>query len=805
MKLLELSQLRFLLRTPWSTLTVWTGIALGIASVVAVHQISLRVDASLASVTPAHLANVSFLLEKPGLSAVDYFSLRRAWRAGEHPEIRWLMPIVEGEVHLRGRGVSVIGVDALAGDLAAGARGAATFLVPRSVVASVSLGMSVAEKFSVAGVEYSVAAIFEGSAGAVVFTDLGTAQELLGMKSSELSRLAVSVADPWAGVRRFLDRLLPGFAAGFAMPTWLLDGWQVRSLDTELPSLAFARSVLFNLGALGTLALVVSWLLVYQVSVIWLRRRRRTMERLHLLGVSKAELAWGFLRSLLVLGLAATLAGIVAGYYLAQILSFISTAGLAVAEPLPGLDRWVLLKAGVSGVAVSLLGGALAFHQEWRVADPAGDLRRRIGQGVAVCLLLGMGVAGTVFVTDLWGGFLSILTAGLATVVVVRPLLEGLNRQVRAPWNDHRSRLSLLARLGLRELVWYPRDLAVAIGALALAVSTSVAIGLMVDSFRNDFSAMLDQRLAHDLFVRADPGAGPAPGPVQPQMADVASWLAGLAPVAMVQAYGHQRSRLQGRVIEVGFTQFTAAETSRYGVDGALETGEALLSERLARDLEVGVGDSLTLAGSALRVRGIFPGFGDLRPRVLIDMTTASELGIPVRFDRLSVMTDAVDVVARQLKERYPELGVQRRDRLRQSALQIFDQTFSITQALTLVALVVASIGLYNALLGLKLNQGPTLALLEAMGVSERERQALQLWRALGVGATVLFVALPIGIVMAWLLCTVVNPRAFGWSLQLTLSPNAFLTPLVTGLVAIAVTSLLPTPRERLGEIGEGG
>ncbi len=156
------------------------------------------------------------------------------------------------------------------------------------------------------------------------------------------------------------------------------------------------------------------------------------------------------------------------------------------------------------------------------------------------------------------------------------------------------------------------------------------------------------------------------------------------------------------------------------------------------------------------------------------------------------------------LEQRYPELRVQRRDGLRQSALQIFDQTFSITQALTLVALVVASIGLYNALLGLKLNQAPSLALLESMGVSARERQSLQLWRALGVGATVLVVALPVGILMAWLLCTVVNPRAFGWSLQLNLSPNAFLTPLVTAFVAIAVTSLLPTPRERLDEVGEG-
>ena len=121
-----------------------------------------------------------------------------------------------------------------------------------------------------------------------------------------------------------------------------------------------------------------------------------------------------------------------------------------------------------------------------------------------------------------------------------------------------------------------------------------------------------------------------------------------------------------------------------------------------------------------------------------------------------------------------------------------------------MVALAVASIGLYNALLGLKLNQGPTLELLRSMGVSEEERRSVQLWRAVGVGTTVLLVALPAGVVMAWLLCDVINPRAFGWSLNLSLSAGAILPPLLTGVLAIVVTSLLPTPHERLSEIGEG-
>ena len=791
MKLLGLSQLRFLLRAPWSTFTVFTGIALGIASVVAVHQISARIDQSLEAVIPTHLRNVSYLLDKDNFTAADYFLLRQAWRAAKHAgqskyaAIRSLVPVVEGELMHQGRQLSVIGVDGLAGlgqqvggqagGTEAGAEIAALF-APRSIMSSVSLGLRVGEVFTSAGIDYSVVATFEAPAGASLFTDIGTAQELLGLNPDELSRVAVVIDEPWAAVRSTLDAFLPGFSAGFPKRAWVLEGWRVASLDTELPSLVFARSVLFNLGALGSLALVVSWLLVYQVGVIWLRRRRQTMERLYLLGVSFAELRTGFLLSLLVLGVAATAAGIVLGHYMAQLLSAVSTAGLDLTYEPPGLDRWVVLKAILSGTGVSLLGGWFAFRQEWSRKPAPNQLRRTILLVAAVCLLGVLGVAGVVFIEGLWGGFLSILVAAAATVGVMRPLLEKLNEYTRSPGNQHLQRFSLLARVGLRELAWYPRDLAVAIGALALAVSTSIAIGLMVDSFRADFTKMLEQRLAHDLFVRAE-----TQGATQPSISEVADWLVGQGAVTLIQAYGRQRMRLQGRQIELGFTEFSAREAGRYGVAGALAGGDALLSERLARDLGVATNDSIVVADTVLRIRGVFPGFGDLQPRLLVDNATASTLasmlGILLHYDRLSVATGDAQRLAQVLRARFPQLSVQQRGAMRRSALQIFDRTFAITQALTLVALAVASIGLYNALLGLKLNQGPALVLLRSMGVSARERRRVSLWRALGVGSTVLLVALPAGVVMAWLLCDVINPRAFGWSLQLRFSMVPYQPP----------------------------
>ena len=82
MKLLTLSQIRYLTLTPWSTATVALGVMLGVTSVVAVHQLSVRVAVSLDAATPAYFASVSHLLERDDLDMNHYFALRSAWRRG---------------------------------------------------------------------------------------------------------------------------------------------------------------------------------------------------------------------------------------------------------------------------------------------------------------------------------------------------------------------------------------------------------------------------------------------------------------------------------------------------------------------------------------------------------------------------------------------------------------------------------------------------------------------------------------------------------------------------------------------------
>jgi ABC-type antimicrobial peptide transport system permease subunit len=56
---------------------------------------------------------------------------------------------------------------------------------------------------------------------------------------------------------------------------------------------------------------------------------------------------------------------------------------------------------------------------------------------------------------------------------------------------------------------------------------------------------------------------------------------------------------------------------------------------------------------------------------------------------------------------------------------------------------------------------------------------------------------------MAWTLCTVVNPRSFGWTVEMHLPPSGWLPPLLLGLLAAVLAGALPAPREG-GALHEG-
>lgn len=756
---------RFVARRPWSSSMALVGMTLGIVSIVSVHLISTSISSQLDSLVPGQLAGFTHFLHREQLTANDYFELRRDWRRGANADVESFAPIIDETTDLNGRAVRVIGVDLLNPDqVMLGADEDPQFLwngvwVDRSLVGEVHLPVN---------------GIIDAPEGTLL-GDIGPAQVLLDWPDDRLSYLGIRVDDPLTSLARELEPLLPGFGAGFPASAAMLSlppGWQVVAMAEQYPAREFGRSVLFNISVLGLLALLVAWLLIYQVSVSWLRHLWPSFERFHVLGVDWLRLQRYFLLGMMLLGVLASLLGVLIGLFLSQ---WLLDEVMALDDTGLQLDVWVVIKAAGSALSVCLIGGYMAFRQARRPVD-YGNASRWIMTPAAL-------VAAYCLIDErsgLAGGFFGIAVLALMSGFVLSPLLKQLRRVSRFIQGPY------LMRLGVREAIWYPRDVSVAMAGLALAVGTAIGVGLMVDSFRADFDAMLEQRLDYDLVAEGDHAS----------LFALQGSLANNVIVSRFQIYRDAPYRVQGMTVNLRVARVDAEEAQRYGDFPPLTGKQTLLSEQAARVLNAEVGTNINTADGMLEVVGVFSGFGEVQPRIIVD-DNSTLARYASRIDSLGIKTASPDKLLEDIRREHPEMRLRLQTDVRRTALETFDRTFAITGVLIAIALLVATLGAYIAVTTLRLNRPTADRLLRTLGVNGREAFGMDVALGMGFGLTTLLIALPLGIAFGWILCDVVNPRAFGWSIDLQLSFESFLAPLALGLGAAIFACLLRVGREQ--------
>ena len=771
--MIPLALLRFLARTPWSTGMALIGMALGVASIVSVHLVSASISSRLDGLVPSSLAGYSYYLHRDDLNAKDYFALRRLWRSGALPEVDELSPVVDETAELEGLSVRVLGVDLLA--QAPSARGQASS--NQFALDGAWVDPSLNGRLSL-----PVNGLIEAPEGTLL-ADISVAHDLLGWPAHQLSYIGLVMTHSFDASVEFAEQLLPGFGAGFPTSKPNLNvgpEWQLVNMAEQYPARAFGKSILFNIAALGMLALLVAWLLIYQVAVSWLRRLWPVFDRLHGLGVEWQSLRTYFLGSI---GLIATFAaglGLLAGWWLAAWLLAMTVPDQTVQLD---LNAWVIVKAFGSAWVVCLFGGLWAFQRSQRGAP---------NTLVPFLTTIFLVICATVCIVDpetgLAGGFFAIAVLSLAAAQLMKPLLIRLKR-----WSS-RIGGSYLLRVGLREALWHPEELSVSLAGLSLAIATAIGVGLMVDSFRLDFSQMLDHRLKYDVIAEGDAGM-------------LSQLIAGselTSAASRVQVYSSTEIRVDGRLMELNVTRMDAFESTRYGHDQRLDRDEALLSEQAARALGRSTGDTLTVAGKTVRVAGVFSAFGDLKPRLIVDdaNSIAKVLSPVLSADSVAFQSSHPQRLAGALRTSLPGLELRLQTDIRRIALKVFDQTFGITTVLISIALMVAAISIYIAVTTLRLNRQTGRQLLDTLGVNRLEQNVMNAALGTGLGVVAMIVALPLGVMFGWVLCAVINPRAFGWTIELQLSAGAILWPCVWGMLAAIIAGALQVGDREEGAFG---
>jgi len=837
MSLVVLAQLRFLWRARGSMLSALLGMSLGVASVVGVHLLSAEVATNVAK-QERPVGDVDLYLHRTALTEKDYFALRARWRAGELPEVAAIFPLLEGEVVLNDDAYFLVGTDPLAtlafnssggsneGVDAPNTSGFARFLATDSVYLPPSSAESseqiAADKIVLSGREVHV--LGYTAPNQFILADLPTARSLLE-KSGEgnsqeprLSRVGVRLkknakpSGPKAVLLSFARNLFPGvFAEAAIAPLAALgEHWQQVAASDQNPAQQLFRSVLFNVAALSVLALVVAWLLTYQVACHALDRRQQMFERLQSLGVSQLRLRWLTQLEGLVLGVFATLAGVAVGLMLANLL--LSLALGSGFEFALSLSTFVWIKALVSGMGVAGFSYWLATRQTLGKEPHAlananpGDLSNGLVlrtwlsryQGaviaVALCAVFFWGLWGS----SLVGAFGCIVVSALVLIVYLPALVRWFWRrsltsvaQLRAL---SRGKGSTLQMLGVRQVL-VGQELRLGVSALALALATALGISIMVDSFRVAFLQMLDQRLADDVVVRIKSDAPEGTRAIlETQVAQIVNGMfwRGTQDISISGVAGRIEYADNTKELLERFLPKAPAESSSRSV---------YINESFARSRGLRVGATLSITGKRdsvdALVAGIFTDFGEVRPRVLASRGLALRLHYSAPLDQLYLRTQQGASVRERIQSLLTPAWVTLQDQVqvRNRSIEIFEQTFAITRALTWLALLVAAVALANALLAHGLQQQGTGYKLRVLGLSAKGQRRLRRARAWYVTGAAIVLAVPLGLMIAWLLCSQVNPRAFGWSFPLQLSFAGVGWPIVGGalggLLAVALGDAL--------------
>jgi len=820
------ASVRALIRQPAQLALAIIGVALGVTVVVAVQLANTSAERAFELAVDRITGDASHHITAPppGIDEAHYRTLRI-----DHG-LRASAPVIERFARLPdGATLRVLGVDPLAGT------GAATALVEvdgegleRLLTGedTALLAAPTAERHDIATGD-RVALDIAGATREV--TIIGRI-EPGGQPAAAIDGLLVvdiATAQVWFDRRGRLDRIEVDLEPDEVEPlrAWLPAGLDLERVDARAErARGMTAAFRTNLTAMALLTVVIGVFLIYNTMTFAVVRRRRLIATLRGLGVTRGQIFAQITGETLAIGAIATSIGLAGGVLLAQSLVDLVTRTIddlyfvvTVSELFvaPGI-----LAQGIAiGLLASLL-GALGPAAEAAASPPAAAGRRsvlehrarRLAPALATIGLLLIGA--TVILVALPGGGLAAGFLALATLLLGGALLMPAGVLLTAP---------PLARLGGRAFGPLGRmaghgtaaglsRTGLAVVALAVALSATVSVGMMITSFRTSVEAWLDRTLAADLYVTAPQRV--AEHHAAPLPADVPARVAGVAGVGdFSRSWRVEVDTPAGRVSVLALdpaadalAAFDLVAGERRAALAAFAAAEAVLvTEPYANRHDIVPGERITLRTAAgerpFVVAGVYRDYNTDRGIVTMhrdlfdrwwDDDRVSSLGIYLAPDAdIERTTERLrDALAATGPTRiHPAAGI------REASLAVFDRTFAITGILRWLAIGVAFVGVVTALLALELERARERAILRATGATPAQLGGLITLQNAMLGLMAGLFSLPLGYALGQLLIQVINRRGFGWTIDSVIPPMVFVEAIALAVGAALIAGLWPTAR----------
>ena len=360
----------------------------------------------------------------------------------------------------------------------------------------------------------------------------------------------------------------------------------------------------------------------------------------------------------------------------------------------------------------------------------------------------------------------------------------------------------------------------VATAALMVAVSVTIGVGVMIASFRSTVVNWLDLTLQADLYVSApSPGGARSSTVLAPDVPARIAAVPGVAAVETIRIVAVASPEGEVRLAVSDASRPRNAALYRFSEGDPREAwarareGAVLVSEPFAfRHSIPPRGGQVTLrTDSGLRtfpVAGIYYDYAADRGTVLMSRNVYERhFADRGRNSVAAYVTEGQDpaAVADALRRALAGTALQVTENrtLRREALKVFDRTFAVTEALRVLAVIVAFIGVWSALVSLQVERTREIGTLQALGLLPGQLWALTLIETGLIGLSAGLLSLPTGLLLATILIEVINVRSFGWTMQMRLEPGILALALAVSVLAALLAAVYPVRRLQRLSIAE--
>ncbi|OEG74193.1 hypothetical protein BEL05_00920 [Shewanella colwelliana] len=600
-----------------------------------------------------------------------------------------------------------------------------------------------------------------------------------------------------------------------AIEQWLTTEGNLSESDNGDSMKALTNSFHLNLTAMSLLAFIVGLFIAYNGVRYSLLKRKRLIIQLQQQGIMKLAIMTALGSELLLLVLVGSLVGFVLGlqlsYWLQPMVS-VTLEQLYGANILPGIWRWQwLAQATLLTLAAALLACSSLFVELLRqpLAQSSGQFSQQKNahraQKWQMISALTLALIALIFMPISQDYRITMGLLGLVVLAIPLSLPWLLVRLINAIAAISPKGLMGYQIAETKELI---PPLSLAMMAMLLALTANISMNSLVGSFEVTLKQWLNARLHADLYLR----------PPKNQMAELQHLLSQDKQVTGIYRQWLTKTTSQHSPIFLltrdrysieNTTVIKAANGAsndqlwqRYFDAANTSTPQVIVSEPFAIKQKLNVGDSITvdaLGNIQLIIAAIYYDYGNPYGEVIIPPALWHQAKLNTEPLSIAITYSGdFDAYGLVLQQRFalPESLIYSQARIKAQAIEMFKRTFSITQVLNTLTLLVAAIGLFSACYMLTQARMAPIARLYTLGVNRQQLTVMVTTQMLLMVLLTCLVALPTGAILGYLLIHKVTLQAFGWSIAMVWDWQAYFDVVVLALVASALAVALPLYRQ---------